>query len=160
MEFRPYKLLFIFPIICLFPCFLFAEDKITIHILREFNKRDFKNINPISEIQFDGNGKIVKIWGYLKFESDTSYVKPETYYLEWSYFDGKSMSLLSNYKNNKYLEYKRKVEGVDDYYWVTKRIRTENIGDYYFRIYRKEKSKYILLNETKLIVGNGGLNHD
>lgn len=122
-----------------------AKDIITAHVLMDFDKSKFKTVDPVSQIP---PGGIAKLWGWLKLESQGT-IEPQTYYLEWEYRDGDIVENLGNYNTNKkYLEYPRKLDRADDYYWVSKRVWVQNKGSYIFRVFVKEKEEYKVIKQV------------
>ena len=127
-----------------------GADRVSVYILDEFDEVNYRNIKPISKITQKG---LVKLWGYIKFESDTADVQPETYYLEWGYYDGTQRKLLWSYRDNKdYCVFQRKLDRIDDYHWVNKRIWTNHIGEYDFRVYVKKQGKMRIVGESTALV--------
>jgi hypothetical protein len=97
-------------------------------------------------------GGIVKLWGWIKLESEGN-IEPQTYYLEWEFKDGDRVENLGNYNTNKeYLEYRRKLDRVDDYYWVSKRVWAQKKGEYLFRVYIKEGKDYKIIKQESVAI--------
>lgn len=108
--------------------FQFEKDTVTAHILLDFDKSNFKLVDPVSQIS---SGGIVKLWGWLKIETQGN-IEPQTYYLEW--------------------EYKRKLDRADDYYWVSKRVWVQEKGSYVFRVYIKENKEFKIIKQTSISI--------
>ena len=126
-----------------------AKDTVTAHILLDFDKSRFKLVDPVSHIP---SGGIAKLWGWLKIETQGN-IEPQTYYLEWEYQHGEKVEILGNYNTNKkYLEYKRKLDRADDYYWVSKRVWVQEKGSYIFRVYIKENQKYKIVKQISISI--------
>jgi hypothetical protein len=126
-----------------------AKDTVTAHILLDFDKNNFKVVDPVSQISAGG---IVKLWGWLKIETQGN-IEPQTYYLEWEYKNGDKNEILGNYNTNKqYLEYKRKLDRADDYYWVSKRVWVQEKGNYVFRVYIKENNEFKIIKQTSVSI--------
>ena len=80
-------------------------------------------------------------------------IEPQTYYLEWEYKHSGKIEILGNYNTNKeYLEYERKLNRADDYYWVSKRVWVQKKGSYIFRVYIKENQEYKIIKQTSISV--------
>ena len=128
----------------------YAKDTVTSHITLDFDKSRYKSVDPAATIP---PGKIVKLWGWLKLVSEGN-IEAETYYLEWEYKDGEKIENLGNYNTNKkYLEYTRKTDREEAYYWVSKRVWSQAKGEYIFRVYIKENNEYKLIRQSTVAVG-------
>ena len=128
----------------------YAKDTIASHILVNFEKSQYKTIEPAAVIPPQ---KVVKLWGWMQLISD-GVITPEAYYLEWVYKNGDKIENLGNYNTNKkYLVYTRKLDREEAYYWVSKRVWTRNKGEYIFNVYIKDGNEYKLISQSSVAVG-------
>ena len=127
-----------------------CKDQISLKICTEINKKYPEDV----EISSTLSGKsLYFIYGYLKLVSDNPNVEAVKYYLEWAYNNGDSEEILSNFNtDSRWLEYDRRTNRINDYYWVKKCIYGDKLGKYVFRIYIKENDKLIKKAESHIIV--------
>lgn len=118
--------------------------------LNEENLDDYDSIQHVHAKPY----RIAAIIGWVKLESNEfSGTSPKKLYLEWVFLDN------SNTENilesglmigNKHLEFTWNPDKPTTFYWVTKRIWTDQIGKYKLKIL-KGPNQY--LGETEVIVG-------
>lgn len=139
----------IFSIVILSFSTAIAEDTVTAHIVLDFDRSQFRLVDPASQVPA---GDIVKLWGWLKFETQGE-IEPQTYYLEWEYKDDGQSVILGNYNTNiEYLIYERRLDRADDYYWVSKRVWVQEQGIYVFRVYIKENNEFRIITQTSISI--------
>lgn len=130
-----------------------AEDTVTIKLSTEDRK-----LSSNIESQDSIIGSVLnKVYAYIKISSDSSNVRPNTFYLEWRRRYINSEEVLFNYNNDeKWMIYKRRINVMDDYYRVHKTIFGSKPGIYEFRVYTKDNNgDYFLVGKEEIEVREG-----
>lgn len=130
--------------------YAWSDDTIKVSILDSYDKRNSRTIRPISKINIE-EGVVAKLWGYIEFKSDSTEVKPETYFFEWGFNNGQEREILDSYKTEtEVLIYERSIMAVDDIYGFIKRIWSVKEGTYDLSVYKKEKGHMSLVGQAKV----------
>jgi hypothetical protein len=131
---------------------LFAQQTISCEIVSSLNPRYPEEREPIHKITEIGS--VFKLMGWIKVEFENTAIKPTTYYLEWSYKDSTgNEAILDSYKTNDYYRFDVRLDAIVTYHWVTKRIWTDKVGKYYFKVFVKNNNRYELVGQEELTVG-------
>lgn len=128
-----------------------AKDHVESKVALNFDKSNYRDVQHVSTIPPD---QLVQLWGWLRLVPEGKIV-PETYYLEWEYqVEGRTENLGNYNTNKKYLQYQRKADREEAFYWVSKRIWSQSKGRYVFRVYVEANGKPQLVSESVVEIGS------
>lgn len=113
---------------------VFADEQVDLRILETFDVDNYVNATAVSEIR---SNRMVHLWCWIRFKSDSLNVAPTTYFIELGYDDGHGRSVLSSWEKEPRLRVERPVDKVEAYYWFVKRVWADNSGDYDYTVYRR-----------------------
>lgn len=80
----------------------------------------------------------VNLTGLVTVASQVAYIVPIEYYLEWIYVSAEGEKVLDNYRTNANYRFKQRKDARVTYYWVEKRIWSDNKGRYVLRVYTRD----------------------
>ena len=133
------------------PSTVYAKNPtVSVEIVKSLNENQPERRESISSIS---DGGLIKLWGWVKVETTTSGIQPETYYLEWTYDNGTNEVVLDSYARNGYYIFKLRLDRTITYYWITKRIWTDNLGTHRLNVYTKTNGNFELVDQAILMVG-------
>ena len=142
-------------LILVLPLPLLAQDDIYPKIV--LSAGDDKAPHKYEPIKIITPKGLMKVLGVVKVVSKAIKVKAETYYFEWTYDDGKKEITLDSYATNPLYVFTRRVDAIEDFHWVSKRIWGSNVGRYHFKIYIFLEGKYKLKAQAQVEIKNDDL---
>ncbi|MFQ5648943.1 MAG: hypothetical protein ACE5IY_03290 [bacterium] len=117
-----------------------------------------ESVNPLAPMQVKPFGGVKKkgvmtLVGLVTIEARTARIVPIVYYLEWVYITSEGETVLDSHKRNPKYKFTQRDDATMTYYWVNKRIWSDNKGIYTLRVYTRDFSgSYKLEAEAKIEV--------
>ncbi|MBF9002484.1 hypothetical protein [Vibrio nitrifigilis] len=134
-------------ILLLFGNACFSKDHVDSKIIINFDKEKYRDVTQVNNIS---PNTLIKLWGWLRLIPDGK-ITSQKYFLEWEFESDDKNENLGNYRTNrKYLQYQRPIDREEAFYWVSKRIWSQDKGRYIFRVYIQEDGKHKIVSESSV----------